>query len=211
MITVLHNLTMPVILLDLAKLSFVLTPLSALATVIVGLGIWRYQLIAARRYNVVEQALTAANQAVSDLHYIRRARSDADAFAAMNPDSLRHTPWYESQTRIQGADENFRNLSQAAKAIELHFGQRKSESFDELTKIYNSLITAQGYIYFRWPAAEKVYTKAEKDQIRDYEKILSCQGDGDPITSKIDMIDKNLKRNFWKYIRPNILRLFLPY
>ena len=102
MTIVLHNLMIAAILHDLAELSFLLAPLSLIATTIVGLGIWRYQLIAARRYNVVKQALTAADRTVSDRHHIRRARSDADAFAAVNPDSLTNIPWHGSQIRIEG-------------------------------------------------------------------------------------------------------------
>jgi hypothetical protein len=36
-----------------------------------GLGMWQYQLIAKRRYEVVEQALVAAGEAVQTLHFIR--------------------------------------------------------------------------------------------------------------------------------------------
>jgi hypothetical protein len=52
-----------------------LQPAVQIATVLVGLAVWRYQMIGKRRYDVAEEVLVAAHAAVASLHLIRRART----------------------------------------------------------------------------------------------------------------------------------------
>jgi len=49
--------------------------LGAVLTTVIGLGMWQYQLITKRRYEVVEHALTIAGEAAQALHYIRQAEA----------------------------------------------------------------------------------------------------------------------------------------
>lgn len=66
--------------------------LVSLLTTIVGLGVWRYQLVAKRRYEVVERALIADDEAVGALTYIQEAENGAAKAVAVASDGPRSPP-----------------------------------------------------------------------------------------------------------------------
>jgi hypothetical protein len=185
-------------------------PLGSLAAAIVGLGIWRYQLIAKRRYEIAEQALTVVNAAVIALYRIRRAKADSEAIASLNPEGLNAEPWMATQFALQGSDADFTNLDSASKLIAMHFGDKTAQPFLDLQEIHRDMWAAQRGLYHRRPAQRVYPTPDEKRQLDEWKRALSQQADDDVITQRIDALDRTIKSRFAKHLRPSIWRLFLP-
>lgn len=181
-----------------------------LATV-VGLGFWQYQLIAKRRYEVVETALTTVGEAVQALHYIRLAESDAKEAVAFHPEGLHSDAWLAAYTRMQETEAAFRNLGSSTKLVAMHFGDEATATFTKLQNIHRELCDAQNSLYFRRPD-EKLYpTPKHQTDVEVWKFTLTASEMVGPITQQIDAVERRIKGQFGKYLCPNALRLFIPF
>lgn len=187
------------------------TLVTAAATWIFSLGMWRYQLIAKRRYEVVEQALTIVDSAARNLHFIRRAKSDSEALTLSNPQILKEQPLFATQTRLAGTARSFDDLDNAVKSISLHFGESAAKPLIDLLAIYQNLSAAYMELYHR-SAAEKLYsTQGQRDQAMAWKQMLEYQGQDDPLSRQIDQIHTLVRQRFGKHLRPNVWDMFLPF
>jgi len=183
---------------------------SFLATTVIGLGIWRYQLIAQRKYQIADEALAAADQAVVDITSIRRAISDARLDVERHPDAIPVQPWAATSARLQEASPHFENFVTAMKSVERHFGKEAAKPFHELKVIYDRICEAQNGLYFRGAPQRMYPTPEDVRQLEDWKRTVEDQGNADPITLKADIAQKAINERFRKHLHPNILRLFLP-
>jgi hypothetical protein len=192
-------------------LSAIIPYLGTALAAVFALGMWQYQLITRRRYEVVEHALTAVGDAVQALHCVRRAEIDAKAEAEQHPDGLRPSPWHATYARIQGADTVFQNLRASTKSIAMHFGDSATAKFKELQAIHDKICAAQIGLYFR-RTEEKIFPTPEQNaRVEALKLTLSAQDENDPLTQQIDEIERGIQKQFSKYLRPSALRLFIPF
>jgi hypothetical protein len=191
--------------------SLVIPYVGAIVTAVVALGFWQYQLIAKRRYEVVEAALATVGEAAQALHYIRRAEADAKEAAALHPEGLRPYAWLAAHARIQETEAVFRNLGSSSKLVAMHFGDGATTTFTELQNIHREICDAQNSLYFRRPE-EKLYpTPEHQANVELWKSTLTASENNDPITQRIDAVERRIKGQFGKYLRPNALRLFIPF
>jgi len=141
-------------------LPFVIPLVGFCCATVLGLGIWRYQLIARRKYQVAEQALTVAHQAVADIHAIRRAVSDSHRDEEQYPDAIHVQPWLAINSRVQASSANFENLRTTLRLVTMHFGDSAATPFWNLDNIYNKICTAQMDVYWK-SKPEKMYPTPE--------------------------------------------------
>ena len=183
----------------------------AVLTTAIGLGMWQYQLIAKRRYEVVEHALTIVGEAAQALHSVRRAEADALTWINIRQESFRPDVMLAIQSRIQQSAATFQELEAVAKSIGMHFGEDAAKSFVNLVALYTRICEAQSGLYFRG-GAEKIYPTGEQtEQVAAWKKTLSVQEQGDAMTQEINDTERRIVIVFTKYLRPSIWRLFIPF
>jgi len=122
--------------------------LGAVLTTVIALGMWQYQLITKRRYEVVEHALTIAGEAAHALHYIRQAEAGVRALTQMNPQGPHPEWWLTRQSRIQESAPTFQELQAVAKSIAMNFGEGAAQSFIALSAFYIKMGEAQTVYIF---------------------------------------------------------------
>ena len=181
--------------------------LGAVLTTVIGLGMWQYQLITKRRYEIVEHALTIAGEAAHALHYIRQAEAGVLAVIQMHPQDPHPELWFTSQGRIQESAPTFQELEAVAKSIAMHFGEDAAQSFIELWAFYTKMGEAQMGLYFRSDAGKVYPTDEQTEQLGMWEKTLNAQDQDDTMTREINETEKRIEAGFTKYLRPSLWRL----
>lgn len=188
-----------------------LTPyILALITWVIALGMWQYQLITKRRYEIAEQALSAAGKAVSSLHHIRNAKIDME----IETEELGHKSqetWLVTQQRLQDADAIFSHLRTCVQFVEMHFGSEATRQFDELSRVYSDMCIAQKKIHFRSPALKMYPSDDFQSRLQSWKDLLISEAAPDPTFEKINSIHQNIVNRYQKYLRPSLFRLFVPY
>jgi hypothetical protein len=185
--------------------------IGAVLTTVIALGMWQYQLITKRRYEVVEHALTIAGEAAHALHYIRQAEAGVRALTQMNPQGPHPELWLTSQSRIQESAPTFQELEAVAKSIAMHFGEDAAQSFIALSAFYTKMGEAQTGLYFRSDARNVYPTDEQAEQLDMWKKTLNAQDQDDIMTREINETEKRIKAGFTKYLRPSLWRLFVPF
>jgi hypothetical protein len=181
------------------------------ATSAFALGMWQYQLIAKRRYEVVEQALTAVGEATRKLHYIRAADMDAKEQAKRQPGFIPSSPFGTTYPRIEETASVFHELDAAGRAIAIHFGERAAAGIRELATIYGRVCGAQAAIYFIRPE-EKLYPgPGQEALVAEWKTTLNAQPGGDEISREIDAAARQVEAEFKNYLRPGFWRFFIPF
>ena len=184
--------------------------LAWLLTTVVGLGIWRYQLVAKRRYEVVERALIAADDAVGALTYIRAAENDAEKAAAVAPDGLRAPPWMPTYQRIQEHVATFQELRAVARLVTMHFGESFGREFADLIRVHQEICDAHVALLHRG-YAERLYPTVSYDEgFGAWKSVVSSNGESDRVASQVADIGERISARFGKYMRPSVLSHFLP-
>jgi len=181
------------------------------AATVFGLGMWQYQLITKRRYEVVEQALTVVGVAARKLHYIRAADMDAKEQARRQPGFIQSNPWGTTYPRIQETISAFQDLDATGRAIAMHFGESAAAEIKELEGIYGRVCAAQSSLYFMRPAEKRYATPDHTVSVAEWQATLNAQPDGDQISREIDAVDGRIRSRFQRYLRPSIFRLFVPF
>lgn len=188
-----------------------LSYLWALITTAIGLAMWQYQLIAKRRYDVAEHALTVAGKAVQAFHHIRQAEASVEMTKRLSPQGPFPELWLVRQTRIQESAEIFSELEAASKLVAMHFGESATTSFRNLAAFYTAICEAQTDMYFR-SNAEKMYPSDEQTQrLAQANAVLSAQERDDTVAQNIEEIENRIDAQFSGYLRPSAWRLFLPF
>jgi hypothetical protein len=188
-----------------------LSYLWALITTAIGLAMWQYQLIAKRRYDVAETALTIAARAVQALHNIRQAEASVEMAKRLSPQGPPPELWLARQTRIQESAEVFSELESASKLVAMHFGQLAATSFRDLAGVYAVICDAQTSLYYR-SDAERMYPRDEQTQrLAQTNAVLNAQERDDSIAQNIEETENRINAQFSGYLRPNAWRLFLPF
>jgi hypothetical protein len=184
--------------------------LVSLVTTFIGLGIWRYQLVAKRRFEVVERALIGADDAVRALSSIREAESDAAKTATVMPDSPRPAPWMATLQRIQEHAEIFEELRVVARLVSMHFGEAFGRDFLELLRIHDELRDAHAALLYRG-YAERLYPSVSYEEGScTWKSVVSSNGESDRVATQIADIADRISERFAKYMRPTLFRYFLP-
>ncbi|CAK0115264.1 hypothetical protein [Burkholderia pseudomallei] len=183
----------------------------ALITTAIGLAMWQYQLIAKRRYDVAEHALTVAGKAAQALRHIRQAEASVEMAKRLNPQGPPLELWLARQTRIQESEEVFSELEAVSKLVAMHFGQAAATSFRDLAGVYAVICEAQTSLYYRGDA-EKMYPSDEQTQrLAQTNAVLNAQERDDSIAQNIEETENRIDAQFSGYLRPNAWRLFLPF
>ncbi|WP_186055605.1 hypothetical protein [Burkholderia gladioli] len=184
--------------------------LVSLLTTVLGLGIWRYQLVAKRRYEVVERALIAADEAVGALTYIRDAENDAEKAAAVAPDSLRLAPWMPTYQRIQEHAATFQELRAVARLVTMHFGEPSGREFSELLQVHQEICDAHAAL-LHCGYAERLYPSVSyEDGSRVWKSVVSLTGESDRVANQVADIGERISARFARYMRPSFLSHLLP-
>lgn len=184
--------------------------LVSLVTTAIGLGIWRYQLMAKRRFEVIERALIGADDAVRALHHIRDAESDAAKMARIVVDSPRPDRWLSTYQRIQEHSVTFEELQAITRLVTMHFGEDSGREFTKLLQLHKQICDAHAALYHRG-YAEKLYPSVPYEQgVEEWKSVVSSDGENDRLTTQITDIGKKISERFAKYMRPTGLSLFLP-
>ena len=187
-------------------LSLFISPLTTLVTVVLGLGVWRYQLIEKRRYEIAEQALTVASKVAASLHQVRRAEADADALILLHPEMIRAAPWYATYMQLQGSEAEAQSFSDAVKGVAMHFGNEAAAPLSQLQALRARVASAHSRLFYQ---SEKAAPTAR--QLDEWKCVVSQGGDDDPIARQIDELDKKIQKQFDKYLRPSFWGLLLPF
>jgi hypothetical protein len=123
---------------------------------VVGLYIWRRQLIAKRRFEVAEQAIAASIGAIEGLSHIRQRMLWAGELAAVEvPKEV--TGQDEKQMREQGVyfararltEAVFRDLRVAQILAEIHINSETGEAMDEIFIARQEVLGAVNSLYDR--------------------------------------------------------------
>jgi len=184
--------------------------LVSLLTTVVGLGIWRYQLVAKRRYEVVERALVAADDAVAALTYIREAENDAAKAAAASPDSPRLSPWMPTYQRIQEHAAPFQELRAVARLVTMHFGEPFGREFSDLLRVHKEVCDAHAALFHRGYAERLYPTVSYEDGFGAWKSLVSSNGESDTVATEVADIGERISARFARYMRPSVLSHFLP-
>lgn len=184
--------------------------LVSLLTTFIGLGIWRYQLVAKRRYEVVERALIAADEAIGALVYIREAENDMAKAAAMAPGSPRPDPWMPTYQRIQEREDTFQELRAATRLVTMHFGEPSGRDFSDLLQVHKKVCEAHAALFHRG-AAEQLYPSAsDKENSEAWKGVVISNGENDKVAREVADIEERISARFAKYLRPSLLSHLLP-
>lgn len=184
--------------------------LVSLVTTAIGLSIWRYQLVAKRRYEVIERVLVGADEAVRALHYIREAERDAEKVATLEPNGPRLAPWMSTYQRIQEHPATFDELRAVTRLIKMHFGEAFGREFVDLLQIYKEICDAHAALFHRG-YAERLYPSVSFEKgAGAWRSVVSSSGEGDRVANQIADIGTRISSRFAKYMRPTLLHLLLP-
>jgi hypothetical protein len=184
--------------------------LVSLVTTFVGLGIWRYQLIAKRRYEIVERALIAADEAVGALTDIREAENDAAKAAAVMPDSPRYAPWMATNQRIQEHVATFQELRVVARLVTMHFGESFGREFSDLLSVHKEVCDAHAALFHRGYAERLYPTVSYEEGSGAWKAVVSANDESDKVATRVADIEKRISARFVKYMRPSLLSHLLP-
>ena len=184
--------------------------LVSLLTTVLGLGIWRYQLVAKRRYEVVERALIAVDEAVGALTYIRDAENDAAKAAAAAPDSLKLASWMPTYQRIQEHVATFQELRAVARLVTMHFGEPFGREFSDLLQVHKEICDAHAALLHRG-YAERLYPSVSYEEgSRAWKSVVSSNGESDSVANQVADIRERISARFARYMRPSVLSHLLP-
>jgi hypothetical protein len=184
--------------------------LVSLLTTVVGLGIWRYQLVAKRRYEVIERALIAADDAVGALTYIREAENDAAKAAAVAPVSPRFSPWMPTYQRIQEHVATFQELRAVARLVTMHFGEPFGREFTDLLRVHKEICDAHAALFHRGYAERLYPTVSYEEGSGAWKSVVSSNGESDRVANRVADIGERISARFAKYMRPSVLSHFHP-
>jgi hypothetical protein len=195
---------MPTWLLFLAPL------FGSLGATILGLGVWRYQLIAQRRYQVAEQALLMTDKLISAINSIRSATSQSIEEGQRNPDGIPFQPWIAVSQQIQSSETYFEDFKSISNTILLHFGESTAKPFHEIRDTYQRICKAHVDIYYRSTSDRMYPTEDSKNKAQLRKEIIEDQGVNDPISSNIKLNHEKIRILLGRHIRPSYWRLFIP-
>jgi len=193
------------------KFSDLLPYIVSTLTTVIGLGIWRYQLIEKRRYEIAERALIGADEAAQAISYIRQSEVDADEMAKVHPNGLRPEKWLLTLQRIQEHSQTFEELRKITKLITMHFGDAAAQPLLDLMSIHGKICNAHAALFYRGDA-ENLYPSVTYEQgVEGWKKIVTFQDDGDIVVDEINDLERKLSAYFSKYLQPSVFRIFSPF
>ncbi|WP_206742294.1 hypothetical protein [Burkholderia gladioli] len=166
--------------------------LVSLLTTVIGLGMWRYQLFAKRRFEVVERALIAADDAVDALTYIREGENDAAKAAAVSPDHTGFSAWMPTYQRIQEHVATFQELRAVARLVRMHFGEPFGSAFVDLLRIHTEICNAHAALFHRG-YAERLYPSVSYEEgSAVWKSVVTSSAESDRVADRISDIDKRI-------------------
>jgi len=213
------------ITLALPVIKALAAPVGYVIATVVGLAIWRYQMIAKRQYEIAEQVLQAANAAAQAIRSARLRPNDEKLI--MLPISDVSTDKEEKSTvqrlrekyalpakRLDGSMQAFTDLAKMQGLCEMHHGveaaQPFSEFFDVRTQIRSVAITLisltnRGSVrYQRTPEEQQTFNSGMR--------VLYYHDDRpDPISQRIDVAHAKIKERYGKFLRPSRISMFFPF
>jgi hypothetical protein len=157
----------------------VLTAAPILITVLVavlGFRAWYWQLVAKRRFEVAEHALTVFGRASEALHRIRQGFVDghevrsamAEAEKVPEPNRDPNPQWHVFSIRVDKLSEAFDAIRPAQLLCELHVSKRASDSLGVLLSQRNRVLTAAKFLATGLiPAKEPEEREKIRDQCKD--------------------------------------------
>jgi len=178
--------------------------LGLLIPALLGLGLWRVQLIEKRRYEIAEQLVQVVTRVVGALRYVRDPAGQAGEGGTRKPE-LNET---EEQTmarnglfipieRLNKHAQTFRELLDAQVLCEMHFGAEHVKPFERLFAVRREVLFA---------AMKELHGRPE-DITQD-----TVYGIGeDKIAEKIDAALDDIKRLAQSRLRPHWITLLLPF
>ncbi len=180
--------------------------LVSLFTTVVGLVIWRYQLIAARRYEVVERAIIAAEDAASALTEIREAENDMEKDARVMSGSVRLAAWMATYQAIQQHESTFQELRAATRLVTMHLGEAAGSSFSNLLTLHKDVCNASGALLFRGRAERLFPTVSYEQGVVEWKRLVRSTSEGDPVAPQIADNMRKISQLGEQYLRPSIAR-----
>lgn len=204
---------------DMNILNLLQSPLGWIVTTVFGLGLWRYQMIGKRRYEVAEQVLQATGKVVSALRFARGrvAFAGEGKTRPLEPNETK----YETERRnalyvpIERLVKNTSVFDDLAKLVDLcaaHFGEDAAKPLSTLLSVQVQ-IAQTAYLLIDMTEDHELHTKEERETMRDLRQKLYDHND-DPenaITKQIETAHAEIKRVYVPYLRPGWLKLFLPF
>lgn len=184
--------------------------LVSLITMFAGLGIWRYQLIAARRYEVIESALIAADDAVEALTQIREAENDMEWHVDWVPGSVPTASWMSTSQRIQQYESTYQDLRASTRLVTLHCGESFGREFSALLYVYERVINAHAALLFPGYAQRLDPTVSYAEGSVEWAGLVRSAGKSDSVAREIAEIKTRISARGKKYMRPSFQNYFLP-
>lgn len=200
---------------------YLVTPLATLFSLILGLAAWRFQLIEKRRYEIAEQALTAAEAAVDALKFARSRITFAGEGLTRKADPGES----ESETkaknfcfvpveRLKNSNDTFKEVFRLQALCEFHFGPEAKGPFSEVISVHEE-IRNLALTLMDMADDEHDGDLGRRDARRRIRAKLYGTASGeqpeDVIGERIEKVNRDVKRIFGPYLRPGWRELLFPY
>jgi len=188
-----------------------MTGLIALVSVILGLVLWRIQLIAKRRFEVAEEALIAFNAAKDALAYVRNPGGHTGEGKTRKSSQheepeiaqLRDT-YFVPIERLNTVAEKFSSLRKTQLLCKYHFGDEACNAFDALFRARSDVLLAAQFLAedaedaLRGREGGEKEANERKSWMRD---VYSSGGDKDRIGKELEAAQTNLENICTPYLR----------
>jgi hypothetical protein len=185
----------------------------AVFAALIALALWRYQLIAKRRYEIAEQLVQVVTRAVGALRWAR-SRGGYRTEGATRPrgpnesleDTQRLNALYRPIERLASDDDVFTELWRSQVLAEMHFGVEAGKPFQALFDTRDEIIMAARL------QLDADRTLSEEQRVKTDRTIYGGnRGDDDEIGPRIDAAFDEIKQLAESHLRPQWLTLLLPF
>jgi hypothetical protein len=203
----------------LIKLIQAIAPLVTVGLAVFGLFVWYWQLVAKRKFEIAEQAVTVWRRANDALSYVRDPfvhRSEGDSIkidekitGKKRENAERHRYIYE---RLNNIADAFKDVRLTQILVDLHINSEAARAFDVLFRVRHHIrVDADMLIddydeYFATPEAMIEYQERRKDYRR---AITERRNREDDYSWTLDEAGQVLEVECKQILRPKTLREFL--
>lgn len=201
------------------KLVQALAPVVTVGLAVFGLFVWYWQLVAKRKFEIAEQAVTVWRQATDALSYVRNpfirggegdsVKIDEKITGLKREHAQRHAYIYE---RLGNISDAFKEVRVTQILVDLHIDAQAARAFDVLFRVRHLVrIDADMLIddfeqYFPTTEAMDEYQERRKE----YRRGISERRDRNDLYSKaLDEATEVVESHCKQILRPKTLREFL--
>jgi hypothetical protein len=168
------------------KLVSALSPIVTVCLALLALHVWRVQLVAKRRFEIAEEALSHSQAAVYALQDIRNPAAFASEGSTRKKtkseteeESLQLDTAFIPYERMNRYNEQFAELGKTIILVEIHLGKEPADAMRVLLGARNSVLVAARQLY-RLSDPKLEITEARQKRIYQYQAVIWQTREYDP-------------------------------